>query len=169
MSERPLWAPWRIEYITRPKDGECVFCAAAAGSDARELVVERGARCFTLLNSFPYASGHVMVAPYRHVAGLDDLGDAELLCLMRLARRAMQGLREVMSPEGFNAGLNLGSVAGAGVTDHVHMHVVPRWQGDTNFMPVLADTHVLPQALDATREALAAALARLPAAREKGD
>ena len=88
---------------------------------------------------------------------------------MRLARRAMQGLREVMSPEGFNAGLNLGTVAGAGVTDHVHMHVVPRWQGDTNFMPVLADTHVLPQALDATREALAAALARLPAAREKGD
>ena len=169
MSERPLWAPWRIEYITRAKDGECVFCAAAAGSDARELVVERGARCFTLLNSFPYASGHVMVAPYRHVAGLDDLDDAELLCLMRLARRAMQGLREVMSPEGFNAGLNLGSVAGAGVTDHVHMHVVPRWQGDTNFMPVLADTHVLPQALDATREALAAALARLPAAREKGD
>ena len=167
MSERPLWAPWRIEYITRTKDGECVFCAAAAGSDARELVVERGAHCFTLLNSYPYASGHLMVAPYRHLAGLEDLDDAELLCLMRLARRAMQALREVMSPDGFNAGLNLGAVAGAGVADHLHMHVVPRWQGDTNFMPVLADTRVLPQALDATREALAAALARAAAAREQ--
>jgi ATP adenylyltransferase len=167
MSERPLWAPWRIEYITQPKDGECVFCSAAAGSDARGLVVERGARCFTLLNSYPYASGHVMVAPYRHVAGLEDLDDAELLCLMQLARRSMQGLRDVMSPDGFNVGVNLGAVAGAGVADHVHLHVVPRWHGDTNFMPALADTRVIPQALDATREALTVALARLPAARAR--
>lgn len=169
MSERPLWAPWRIEYITRPKEGECIFCAAAAGDDAGGLVVERGARCFTLLNSYPYASGHVMIAPYRHLAGLEDLDDPELLGLMRLARRAMQGLREVMSPDGFNVGLNLGAVAGAGVADHLHLHVVPRWQGDTNFMPVLADTRVLPQALNATRELLAAALARLaPAPADDG-
>jgi ATP adenylyltransferase len=162
MSERPLWAPWRIEYITRPKEGECIFCAAATGDDERGLVVERGERCFTLLNSYPYASGHVMVAPYRHVAALEDLDDAELLCLMRLARRAMQGLRAVMSPDGFNSGLNLGPVAGAGVADHLHLHVVPRWHGDTNFMPVLADTRVIPQALSATRELLAGALAQLP-------
>jgi ATP adenylyltransferase len=155
MSERPLWAPWRIEYITRPKEGECIFCAAATGDDERELVVERGARCFTLLNSYPYASGHVMVAPFRHVAGLEDLDDAELLCLMRLARRAMEGLRAVMSPDGFNSGLNLGAVAGAGVADHVHLHVVPRWAGDTNFMPVLAAVKVIPEHLAATRQKLA--------------
>ena len=161
MSERPLWAPWRIEYITRPRKEGCIFCAIAAGEDQQELLVERGDRCFTVLNAFPYASGHVMAAPYRHVAGLEELDDDELLGLMHLTRRAMRALREAMSPDGFNAGLNLGVEAGAGVADHLHMHVVPRWQGDTNFMPVLADTRVLPQALAATREALVAALGRL--------
>ena len=159
MSERPLWAPWRIEYITQPKDGECVFCTAVAGSDARGLVLERGARCFSLLNSYPYASGHVMVAPYRHVAGLDDLDDAELLCLMQLARRSMRGLRDVMSPDGFNVGLNQGRVAGAGVLGHLHIHLVPRWSGDTNFMPIIGETRVLPESLETTYDRLAAALA----------
>ena len=161
MSERPLWAPWRIEYITRPAEGACIFCAIADGQDRDEVLLERGDRCFTLLNAFPYASGHVMVAPYRHVGGLGELDDEELLELMQLTRRAMQALSEVMSPDGFNAGLNLGVEAGAGIADHLHMHVVPRWQGDTNFMPVLAGTRVVPQALAATREALVAALGRV--------
>jgi ATP adenylyltransferase len=161
MGERPLWAPWRIEYITGPKTGECIFCAAAAGrDDGGEHVVERGDRCFTMLNAFPYASGHVMVAPYRHVGDLDAAEDRELLEIMRLARRAVAALRDVMAPDGFNAGFNLGEVAGAGYADHLHLHVVPRWRGDTNFMPVTADTRVLSQALDATYEALVAALGR---------
>jgi len=162
MSGRPLWAPWRVEYITRPKDGTCLFCAVAAGEDPGATLLERGARCFSLLNAYPYASGHVMVAPYRHVAGLEGLDDQELLGLMTLTRRTMRALQEIMSPDGFNAGLNLGVVAGAGIADHVHMHLVPRWEGDTNFMPVLADTRVLPQALAATREALQAALEGIP-------
>jgi ATP adenylyltransferase len=161
MDERPLWAPWRIEYVTSAKGGECVFCAAAAAEDdAAAHVVDRGAVCFTLLNAYPYASGHVMVVPYRHVAGLDGLTDPELLELWRLSRRAIAGLSDVMHPHGFNVGLNLGTVAGAGLADHLHLHVVPRWNGDTNFMPVLSGTRVISQALDATRALLADALSR---------
>jgi ATP adenylyltransferase len=157
MSERPLWAPWRIEYIRRPKADTCVFCAAAAGDDAEHLVLERGARCFSLLNAFPYAPGHAMSAPYRHVAGIEDLDEHELLELMTLARRATAAMADVMAPAGYNLGLNLGEVAGAGIADHVHLHVVPRWAGDTNFMPVLADIKVIPEHLIATRARLAAA------------
>lgn len=163
MTERPLWAPWRIEYVTSAKGGECIFCAAASADDnAARLVVERSSHCLTMLNAFPYAPGHVMIVPYRHVDGLDDLTAHELLELMQLARRAIAALNDAMAPAGFNVGLNLGVVAGAGIADHLHMHVVPRWQGDTNFMPVLADTHVLPQALDAARHELLAAIRRLP-------
>jgi ATP adenylyltransferase len=159
MGERPLWAPWRIEYITGAKEGGCIFCAAAAASDdGAAHVVERGERCVTMLNAFPYASGHVMVAPHRHVGELDALDDAEALELVQMTKRAIGALRRAMAPDGFNAGLNLGRVAGAGIADHLHMHVVPRWDGDTNFMPVLAGTHVLPQALAETRAALVAAL-----------
>ena len=155
MSERPLWAPWRIEYITGPKSNGCVFCAAASTDDDRaSLVVERSEHCFTVLNTFPYAPGHLMVVPRSHVDGLGDLAEAEANELMRLARRAIEVLQEVMSPGGFNVGMNIGAVAGAGISDHVHLHVVPRWQGDTNFMPVLADTRTIPQALDATWELL---------------
>jgi ATP adenylyltransferase len=162
MTERPLWAPWRIEYVTAPKDDECLFCTAPGrGDDAAAGIVERGDSCFTILNAFPYASGHVMVAPLRHVAGLDELREEELTEIMRFAQRAVAGLREVMSPHGFNVGLNLGAVAGAGIAAHLHLHVVPRWEGDTNFMPVLADTRVVSQALEDTRAALADALARL--------
>ena len=155
MSERPLWAPWRIEYITGPKSNGCVFCAAAStDDDRRSLIVERGEHCFTVLNTFPYAPGHLMVVPRSHVDGLGDLADEESNELMRLARRAIEVLQEVMNPGGFNVGMNIGAVAGAGISDHVHLHVVPRWQGDTNFMPVLADTRTIPQALDATWELL---------------
>ncbi len=153
MSERPLWAPWRIEYITAPKGDRCIFCEPDEGH-----VIERGERCFTMLNAFPYAPGHLMVAPRRHVGALEQLEDAELLELMQLARRMVQALKTAMSPGGFNVGLNLGTVAGAGIADHLHLHVVPRWQGDNNFMPVLADTQVIPQALDATRRVLFDAL-----------
>jgi ATP adenylyltransferase len=159
MSERPLWAPWRIEYITRQDGSGCLFCAAGAGEDA-DLVLERGTLCFSLLNAFPYASGHAMVAPFRHLAGIEELDEGELLELMMLARRAMAAQRDVMSPDGFNVGLNLGQVAGAGIADHLHMHVVPRWHGDNNFMPVISDTRVIPQALQETRDALARALER---------
>ena len=163
MSERPLWAPWRIEYIAGPKDRACIFCtvARATGEHAgpAETPLERGAKCFTMLNAYPYAPGHVMVAPYRHVGELEDLDDDELLELMQLARRTIGALRTAMTPDGFNTGLNLGKVAGAGIAEHLHLHIVPRWQGDTNFMPLLADTPVIPQALEATRSALTEALA----------
>jgi ATP adenylyltransferase len=160
MSQRPLWAPWRIEYIKRAKDAVCVFCAAAAGDDAEQLILERGTRCFTLLNAYPYAPGHTMAAPYRHVGEFENVDEQELLELMTLARNATAAMADAMSPDGYNLGLNLGEVAGAGIADHLHLHVVPRWRGDTNFMPVLADTRVIPQALQDTRSALVAALAR---------
>ncbi len=163
MSERPLWAPWRIEYITAPKGGECVFCVAArTPAPEKSLVIERGESCLTMLNAFPYASGHLMVAPHRHVDQLEALTEEETHDLMRLTSRAIAVLRAVMNPAGFNVGLNLGEVAGAGIADHLHLHIVPRWQGDTNFMPTLADTRVMPQALDATRDALLDAIRRLP-------
>jgi ATP adenylyltransferase len=163
MGDRPLWAPWRLEYIVGPKDAECIFCAAADGrGEPATRVIDRATHCFTILNAFPYAPGHVMVAPNRHVAELDELTDVELLETMQLAQRAIKALREAMVPAGFNVGLNLGTVAGAGIADHLHLHVVPRWQGDTNFMPLLADTYVIPQALDATRDELVAALRGLP-------
>jgi ATP adenylyltransferase len=159
MSGRPLWAPWRIDYIKRPKDGTCVFCAAAAGDDGEHLVLERGARCFSLLNAFPYAPGHAMSAPYRHVGEIADLDEAELLELMTLARSAMAAMAEVMAPDGYNVGLNLGEVAGAGIADHLHLHIVPRWHGDTNFMPVIAEVKVV-------NEHLLQAAAKLKAAFE---
>ena len=156
--EEKLWAPWRLEFVRGPKDGECVFCARPAeGDDESTYIVHRGARAFVILNAYPYNNGHFMVAPYRHVPSIEELDEAELLELMTLARRGMSALREVHGPEGFNLGINQGKVAGAGVADHVHLHVVPRWGGDTNFMPVVGSTRVLPQALaDSWRELRAA-------------
>ena len=148
--ERPLWAPWRIEYITSEKDGPCFFCEKAEGGDVPNHVIARGRTAFVLLNTFPYNSGHVLIAPYRHVADLNDLTPDELTELMVLAVRAKEVMTTVMQPQGFNFGFNIGAAAGAGVADHVHGHMVPRWVGDTNFMPVLGDTRVVPQALDET-------------------
>jgi ATP adenylyltransferase len=159
MAERPLWAPWRIEYILSPKSGECIFCKAAAGEEPEaRWVVDRGEHCLTVLNAYPYGPGHALVAPSRHVAELEDLTSEEMLDVMTLARRAVAAQRKAMTPDGFNIGINLGRVAGAGIADHIHIHVVPRWEGDTSFMPVLDDTRVIPQALDATKEALVEAL-----------
>ena len=153
-----LWAPWRLEYVQHADDQDgCVFCAAVAGDDEAGFVLHRGEHAFALLNKFPYTSGHLMVAPYRHGAGLDTLDAAEALEVHRLTTAGIEALRAVYGPEGFNVGWNLGRVAGAGIVDHGHVHVVPRWGGDTNFMPVLADVRVIPEALDESRRRLAAA------------
>jgi ATP adenylyltransferase len=147
-----LWAPWRLEYIKQADEqAGCVFCDAAAGDDEERLVVQRGELAFVLLNKFPYSSGHLMVAPYRHVGELAGLTDEEALEVHRLAVQGVAALGEVYGPEGHNLGWNLGRVAGAGVVDHIHLHIVPRWAGDTNFMPVLADVKVLPEHLLETR------------------
>jgi len=156
---KQLWAPWRLEYIqSADEQPGCVFCLAAAADDDEErLVVHRGERAFVLLNKIPYSSGHLLVAPYRHVGELSALVDAEALEVHRLAMESLAALGATYVPEGYNLGWNLGRVAGAGVVDHVHLHVVPRWGGDTNFMPVLADVKVLPEHLAETRRRLAAA------------
>ena len=131
------------------KDEGCIFCLAAeAGDDESRLVLHRGGRCLVMLNAFPYNSGHLMVAPHRHVASIEDLDDEELLDLMTLTRRALGAVRDAYGPDGFNLGVNVGAIAGAGFADHVHLHVVPRWAADSNFMAVTADTRVLPQSLD---------------------
>jgi ATP adenylyltransferase len=148
MAEERLWAPWRLEYIRGPRADECIFCRAVdSDDDEKHYVVHRGEQCFVILNAYPYNNGHVMVAPYRHEPTIEPLDDATLLEMMQLVRRSMAALREVYGPEGFNIGINQGGVAGAGIEDHVHQHVVPRWGGDTNFMPVIGDVRVLPQSL----------------------
>jgi ATP adenylyltransferase len=155
---RQLWAPWRLEYIQSADEQDgCVFCLAQERGDEEALVVRRGTHAFVILNKFPYSSGHMLVAPYRHVGGFGDLEDEEALEIHRLASEGLAALAEIFAPQGYNAGWNLGRVAGAGVVDHVHLHVVPRWAGDTNFMPVLADVKVLPEHLLETRKRLGAA------------
>jgi ATP adenylyltransferase len=153
-----LWAPWRLEYIKRADDADgCVFCAAAAGDDEELLVVHRGERAFALLNKYPYASGHLMVAPLRHVGEYGALDADEAAEIHRLTVAGIDALRSVYAPQGFNVGWNLGRAAGGSVADHLHEHVVPRWAGDTNFMPVLGDVKVMPEHLRETRRRLAAA------------
>jgi ATP adenylyltransferase len=153
---KQLWAPWRLEYIKSTAEGSsCVFCAAVQGYDEEKLILHRGARSIALLNRYPYSSGHFMVAPNRHVGEFGELDQEEVLELHRLASAGMDALAKTYGPQGYNVGWNLGRIAGAGVVDHVHLHVVPRWAGDTNFMPVLADTKVLPEHLQETRRGLA--------------
>ena len=151
---RQLWAPWRLEYVEQADQQRgCIFC-----DPEPELVLHRGEHAFLLLNRFPYSSGHLMAAPYRHVGIYGDLSDAEALDIHKLAAAALAALDAEYRPHGHNLGWNLGRSAGAGVVDHVHMHVVPR-SGDTNFMPVIGETKVLPEALEATAERLRARLA----------
>lgn len=151
-----LWTPWRYQYVT--KTGEpaaCVFCAAAQASDDREwLVVHRATHNFIILNRFPYTSGHIMVVPYCHVATLEDVPDDTLVELIRLAQESEKRLRGIYRPEGLNLGMNIGKSAGAGIAGHLHLHVLPRWSGDTNFMTVVGETRVLPEDLEATWERL---------------
>ena len=150
-----LWAPWRMEYILSDKTGGCFLCEALNDADNPErLVIHRSETCFCVMNRYPYNNGHLLVAPNRHVGDLSDLDDAELRDLMRGARDMTRVLGETVHPHGFNLGFNLGVAAGVGLPAHLHMHVVPRWAEDTNFMPVVADTKVIVQALADLREQL---------------
>jgi ATP adenylyltransferase len=153
-----IWAPWRLAYVkdaSKDSAEECIFCAKPAeDDDEANLIVHRGDRCFVILNLYPYTNGHLMIAPYEHLATLPALGPETVAEMMALSQRAMTILEESYEPHGYNVGFNQGRVAGAGVEHHIHMHVVPRWGGDTNFMPVLADTRVMPQTLEQSYEAL---------------
>ena len=163
-----LHAPWRIEYILAPKPAldQSLFTRIAQSSDDEaNYVIARDRACYALLNAYPYTGGHLMVVPYKQTPDLNDLTEDELSELFRLTRRCQNALTRVMRPDGFNIGLNLGRVAGAGILEHLHVHVVPRWLGDTNFMPVLAGTMVVPQALRDLAEQLRAALAESIVAR----
>jgi ATP adenylyltransferase len=158
-----LHAPWRIEYILAPKPapGENTLFTrvAQASDDEANLVIARDRTCFAMLNAYPYNGGHLMVVPYKQAADLNELTDDEMADLMKLTRRCQNALTTVMKPDGFNIGLNLGKVAGAGIVEHLHIHIVPRWFGDTNFMPVIARTNVVPEALSEVAAKLRAALA----------
>lgn len=150
-----IWAPWRIEFILGEKPEGCILCQGPkAKDDKSSLILYRGEKNFVILNKFPYNPGHLMISPYRHVPDLEDLTDDELLEHFDLVRRGTRALRRAFEPAAFNIGLNIGKPAGAGIGDHIHTHVVPRWEGDTNFMPVVADTRVLPEALASTYDKL---------------
>jgi len=145
-----IWAPWRIDYVVEPKEDGCFLCdALACEDDERNFVLERRQRCFSILNRFPYNNGHLLVAPNAHKAELIELADDELVDLVRLTRDTQVCLGKAITPHGFNIGLNLGLCAGAGVPGHLHIHIVPRWNGDTNFMPVTAATKVIVQSIEA--------------------
>jgi len=150
-----LWAPWRMEYIMAEKPAGCILCEKPKqDNDAANYILFRGEKNFVLLNTYPYNPGHLMIAPYRHVAGLEELTTEELHEHIEIVSRSIKVIKQVFNPGGFNVGINMGKVAGAGITDHVHTHIVPRWQGDTNFMPVFADARVIPQALAETYQQL---------------
>ena len=168
---KDIWAPWRIEYILGPKSGDCAFCLPemAPGperdaEDRRRLVVWRGRRLFVMLNRYPYAAGHLMIIPLRHVPDITELDAEESAEMMALVQLSCRALRELCRPQGINVGLNLGEAAGAGIREHVHMHVVPRWNGDSSFMAVLDDVRVIPEHLERTRERLYPVFKRLGSA-----
>jgi ATP adenylyltransferase len=156
-----LWTPWRYRYIAdKTKNDRCIFCdAVSAGDDRSAGIVLRGARNFVILNQYPYTSGHVMVVPYAHVADLSAVEPETLAEMMRIAQRVQKALENTYHPEGYNLGINLGRAAGAGVTGHLHMHVLPRWAGDANFMTVVGETRLEPETLATTYERLRNALA----------
>lgn len=157
-----LWTPWRYHYITSPVPaGDCVFCTAARSSeDKGHLVVYRATHNFIILNRFPYTAGHVMVVPYMHVNQIQALEDEALVELIRLTRECERHLRELYEPDGLNIGMNLGKSAGAGVADHIHMHVLPRWTGDTSFIATVSETRVLPETLEVTWQRLTRAFGK---------
>jgi ATP adenylyltransferase len=157
-----LHAPWRIEYILSPKksdEGNVFTKIAQSSDDVENLVICREKTCFAVLNRYPYTGGHVLVIPYKQVPDFDGLTEQELLDLMLLTRRCQAAMKKTIKPDGFNIGVNLGKVAGAGILEHVHLHIVPRWNGDTNFMPVVASTTVVPEALKEIAERFRSALA----------
>lgn len=147
---KQLWAPWRLSYVTKPKPDGCVFCAKPLQPDAESYIVARGEHAYVVLNLYPYNSGHLLVVPFRHVADLLELTDEESNEINQLLRDALKVVRTAFSPDGANIGINLGDAAGAGIAQHLHWHIVPRWSGDTNFLPVLAETNVISQTLGDT-------------------
>lgn len=156
-----LWAPWRGDYIKEPKPGECIFCAKPQlDDDEGAYIVHRGEHCYVMLNAYPYNNGHLMISPYPHISSIEEFSDTATAELMALTRRSVAALRAVSDPGGFNIGANQGSEAGAGFGDHFHMHVVPRWAGDTNFMPVIASARVLPESLGRSYTAIRAEFER---------
>jgi ATP adenylyltransferase len=162
MAER-LWAPWRFEYVTKaakPQKDGCIFVELPASANDREnLILFRGERAFVMMNAFPYTNGHLMVAPYRHTALIEELDEEELLETSVLVARAVKWLKKAYDPQGFNIGANIGAAAGAGIPSHVHWHIVPRWSGDTNFMTTVGDVRVLPQSLPDSYDLLARIIA----------
>lgn len=166
-----VWAPWRMEYI---EQGErvpgCIFCIKPSeGKDRENGIVYKGRTTFIMMNAYPYNTGHLMIAPYKHTADLYQLSDEELLEINHLVRYSVKLLQAAMGPDGFNLGVNLGRTAGAGIADHVHWHVVPRWNGDTNFMPVIGNAKVLPESLDATYDKLVRKIEELGEPHDDGD
>ena len=150
-----IWAPWRIEYIQMEKPEGCILCdKPKQKDDVANYILYRGDKNFIIMNSYPYNPGHLMVAPYRHVANLEELTDEERHEHFNIVSRSVKILKEVFNPAGFNIGMNISRIAGAGIADHIHTHIVPRWQGDTNFMPVIADVRVIPEALAGTYKKL---------------
>lgn len=154
-----IWTPWRIKYIMSEKPKTCIICdKAREKSDKENYIVHRGERGFIMLNLYPYNNGHLLVSPYQHEPSLELLGPETLNEMMSLVALGLRLLRRTMNPGGFNVGVNIGKPAGAGIDDHVHIHVVPRWEGDTNFMPIISETRVIPELLDSTYERLMGAL-----------
>ena len=150
-----LWAPWRMEYILAPKPQGCIFCQKPRqNSDRENLILLRAESCFVIMNYYPYNNGHLMIVPYRHLAHLHDLSEQEQREMMAVLTRCSDVLSRAMKPEGLNIGMNLGKTAGAGIDDHLHFHIVPRWNGDTNYMPIVGHTRVLPQGLFETWDQL---------------
>jgi ATP adenylyltransferase len=156
-----LWSPWRYRYVTSAGAGDaCIFCAAASGKDDHSsLVAYRGRDCFVILNRYPYTSGHLMVVPYAHVATLESLTEQAAVEMALLVRQAERHLRELYKPEGLNVGINIGKAAGAGIAEHVHAHVLPRWTADANFMTTVGETRVIPEDLEETYRKVAGAFA----------
>lgn len=145
-----IWAPWRIEYILSPKPDYCIFCEYPKKRDEEAYILYRGEKVFAMMNIYPYNTGHVMIAPYTHTPSIEDLSREESSELMEVAKLMIRALRETMSPDGFNLGFNIGRIAGAGIEDHIHMHIVPRWAGDTNFMPIISNVKVIPESIRET-------------------
>jgi len=149
-----LWAPWRLQYITGEKVEGCIFCIFPEQDDVKNHILFRGKYAYVIMNAYPYSNGHLLIPPYRHVAELSELTDEETLEIMQLTQLSQKVLKSVFKPDGFNIGINQGTAAGAGIADHIHLHIVPRWSGDTNFMPVLGETKVIPEALETTYDHL---------------
>lgn len=159
-----IWAPWRMEYIEEEggKDAGCIFCTKPSeNDDVENLILDRGKLCFTIMNRYPYNNGHIMVAPYRHINNITLLTDEEFSEMHKATNKGMMAIDSVMKPDGYNIGMNIGKVAGAGFEGHVHLHIVPRWNGDTNFMPVLADIKVMPEHIRKTYGKILEAMRKL--------